>query len=315
MIGSRCVSITTHLLRPTTISYWKRGYCEASKHVISNEINKKDPLVVLVGWLGATPRHMGRYQRYYEQIEKKEVIFHIPSLPSMLFQSISKRASKEMIHNLSTKYSDRPLLFHTFSGNGLNFYAHFIKQLCTTGSVDDTQKDQIKKNIVGCIIDSAPPDFSPEMFNKGFTGALLGILHKRKKDSKIPAAPVPKHTTPALPRYEHPIITPLLRPLFWLYFKFPVQRIYLTVRKALLQDQPNNIPQCFVYSKADELITPSQIEPFIKDMKNHGFTVESHVFESSPHCSHYLYYPERYMEITREFVKYCMKLDPNKQHS
>jgi len=286
----------------------------------------------VIGWLGCTPRRLNRYQKLYQEAENLETLAYIPSMISVIFPLLARKASRTMLDQLERQHPNRPLLFHLFSGNGVHFYSHLLRE-CEASSFSSSQSPpspppsksapastspsfsssspSILSRISGCIVDSAPPRFDGETFARGFVGAvtdvLRGSLRKLPFIGKVAATP-PRPPSPensSLPSYTHPILTPIAQLFFGLFLRLPsFRRNFEESRKALLFTQPRQVPQMFLYSKGDMLIPYHHVEEYIQQFRDAGFHVQSVCFPDSPHVSHLLYYPEKYASLIKQFVQY-----------
>jgi len=194
--------------------------------------NAERPLIVILGWLGCTPQRLAKYTDWYKA-EKFETLSYIPPITSVILPFQAKYKSdqlrQQIAHQLKPKQlPQQKIIFHIFSGNGIHFYAHFLQNL--NSSVDELpeethQKQQIYDSLCGCIIDSAPPDFSPESFTYGFVGATLGMVSHYRKHWTIKIfkkqQQVKIERKFSMPEYTHPILTPMVSWIFKLYWKRP----------------------------------------------------------------------------------------------
>eukprot|EP00026_Physarum_polycephalum_P007363 Phypoly_transcript_07422.p1 GENE.Phypoly_transcript_07422~~Phypoly_transcript_07422.p1 ORF type:complete len:371 (+),score=66.37 Phypoly_transcript_07422:525-1637(+) len=302
MIRLRVVSTTSR------IWYSPCRSCTSLSSSTQKHVSDAKPLIVVFGWLGCIPRRLGKYIKIYEN-EKLETISYILPMASYVFPSIARKASRELFNQLSLTPS-RPLLFHILSGNGVYIYAHLMRH-CAHDPADDAATAQRKRDVLariaGCIVDSAPPRYDRDTFTRGFVGAILDLstAHFRKLPSLSPhKPPSASSSNSSLPRYTHPVLTPLAGGFFSALLSVPsFSRNFEEAKVALLKTQPSKIPQLFIYSKVDQLIPYYDVEYYIKLYEEAGFDVKKHCFEDSPHVSHLLYHPTQYIELVRNFMK------------
>eukprot|EP00929_Paragymnodinium_shiwhaense_P049908 TRINITY_DN25168_c0_g1_i1.p1 TRINITY_DN25168_c0_g1~~TRINITY_DN25168_c0_g1_i1.p1 ORF type:complete len:218 (+),score=31.76 TRINITY_DN25168_c0_g1_i1:105-758(+) len=109
--------------------------------------------------------------------------------------------------------------------------------------------------------------------------------------------------------YVHPIWTPAL----FIYFlvKFIGLRLRATqarkftlaaLKETLVSGMPTNVPQLYVYSKKDQLISSSAVEEYIAMQKKNGVTVSWKLFDDTPHVQHFLRREADYREVLKTFL-------------
>jgi len=74
------------------------------------------------------------------------------------------------------------------------------------------------------------------------------------------------------------------------------------LRCALLEGMPTNIPQLYIYSTADKLISANAVESFISRQKANGVKVTAKRFTDTPHVQHYLRKEVEYKQALQSFV-------------
>lgn len=65
-------------------------------------------------------------------------------------------------------------------------------------------------------------------------------------------------------------------------------------------------PQLFLYSKEDHLLPFKDVEKFAKERKKQGVDVTSHCFEGSDHVSHFVKFPQLYLDLVDKFLQKCL---------
>lgn len=63
------------------------------------------------------------------------------------------------------------------------------------------------------------------------------------------------------------------------------------------------VPSLFMMSEADKLCSTNDILQIIKKWKDAGMNVDYKLWEKSPHCSHYLHYPQDYMAAVAQLLE------------
>ena len=64
-------------------------------------------------------------------------------------------------------------------------------------------------------------------------------------------------------------------------------------------------PQLYLYSSADALIPPSEVQKFQKSQQARGVKIRSRMWEDSAHCEHYRIHPDEYVDQLQQFVHSC----------
>lgn len=75
--------------------------------------------------------------------------------------------------------------------------------------------------------------------------------------------------------------------------------------KASMVDR-RTFPQLFLYSKEDHLLPFKDVEKFAKERKKQGVDVTSHCFEGSDHVSHFVKFPQLYLDLVDKFLQKCL---------
>ena len=75
--------------------------------------------------------------------------------------------------------------------------------------------------------------------------------------------------------------------------------------KHILRSPLLDIPQLYLYSKADTVATPSLVHKTIHEQQAMGRDVTLHCWEDSPHVRHYLTHPVNYEHHVHTLLKKC----------
>ncbi|XP_047312826.1 transmembrane protein 53-like [Impatiens glandulifera] len=265
--------------------------------------NNNGPLVivVLLGWLGAKPRHLRRYAELYSSRGINTVSF-VVSVKEVLSLDKGKRLERR-VASLSREieswlsYSDgrqRFLIFHTFSNTGWLTYGSILENL--------QGKKNILEKIIGCVVDSGgDPDLNPKVWAAGFASALL---KKRSSNSVHPSCNI----VDEVEKNDHSpfmesMLLKVLDKLFTVLLNQPDinRRLKKKIIDTLETKQPC-CPQLYLYSSADKVIPYKSVESFIEDQEQRGKKVFSFNFGTSPHVDHYRTFPETYSSQLHTFL-------------
>ncbi|RAL45522.1 hypothetical protein DM860_016014 [Cuscuta australis] len=262
--------------------------------------------VVLLGWLGAKPKHLRRYIELYKSMGIHSVTFVASvrdvlsfDLARKLEERISSMAS-ELASWLSQSEKDgreRVLIFHTFSNTGWLAYGAILDNW-------RNRKDVLDK-IKGCVVDSGgDPHIDPKVWAAGFTAALL-----KKRSSFVLPGEV-EHGSSTIQGKKPSLMETLLFDGFEKLFSFILNlpsenRRLAKIISTLVNEQPL-CPQLYVYSTADTVIPFQSVEFFIDEQRKNGRDVLSFNFGTSPHVDHYRNFPSAYASLLQNFVEKCL---------
>ncbi|XP_074308907.1 uncharacterized protein LOC141643595 [Silene latifolia] len=274
---------------------------------VSAAVKPKSAVVVL-GWLGATQKHLRRYAELYTSRGIDAVTFVVPVADAMrvdLGKTVEKRIeilANEIVSWLSNDNGgdrDRNLIFHTFSTTGWLVYGSILTHM--QGRPDLTEK------IKGCIVDSGgDPELNPKVWAAGFGAALLKKRNTRVSLAESKPATGNDNDKPKLqeedPDILEDVVLAALETMFTMVFKFTcVNQKLSRIISHLTENQPD-CPQLYLYSTGDKVIRYRTVESFIEQQKRRGRKVTSFNFGSSPHVDHYRTFPELYSSYVNSFV-------------
>ncbi|XP_047317957.1 transmembrane protein 53-like [Impatiens glandulifera] len=266
----------------------------------------KRPLVtaVLMGWLGAKPKHLKRYAELYNSrginsvsfvVSAKEVVDMGKKLEARI-ESFS-REIESWLRDSDKDGRQRFLIFHTFSNTGWLVYGSILEKF--------QGKKEILDKIKGCVVDSgADPQINPKVWAAGFGTALL-----RKRSSAVypfsdDSVETHNKETTTTPLVESMLLA-LLEKIFTVLLELPYINGRLKKIIDILANKQPYCPQLYLYSTADKVIPYQSIESFIEDQKRKrgGGQVLSFNFANSPHVDHYRNFPEIYSSQLHNFLE------------
>ncbi|KAL9679007.1 hypothetical protein QQ045_016860 [Rhodiola kirilowii] len=268
--------------------------------------------VVLLGWLGAEPKHLRKYAELYNSQGIHAVNFVVPVSEVLCFdlgRRVERRITElanELAFWVSESDGDRCLIFHTFSNTGWLVY----------GSILDRWRDrpELNQKIKGCIVDSGgDPELNPKVWAAGFSAA---ILKKRSSLTKPSTQGLGAHEsdsishTTKVQRKESDLLESMvvlvLETLFFILLNLPDVNKRLMKIIGLLSEKPPPCPQLYLYSTSDKVIPYHSVESFMEIQRTKGMDVDSFNFQSSPHVDHFRTFSDLYTSVLHKFLKKCL---------
>lgn len=247
-------------------------------------------LVVVLGWGGALQKHLSRLRQHYDSHGYTSVTYISPMscfLQGGLIESDITELAQTIVTELSSVQQKR-FHVHIHSNNGTMVWGALMLELSTSHAV-------VFDSLVGIVFDSAPRiDPTPPgllLMAFGFTFPCIPIILRKNT-------------------YVHPIWTPalfvyFLLKLLWLRLKGSAgHRLvsFAQIRNAVLSGMPLKVPQLYVYSKKDMLISSAAVEDFMAKQKKRGIAVSSKVFHDTAHVQHFKLRDVEYKEALKTFL-------------
>ena len=219
----------------------------------------KPTLVILIGFLGCTESIMAKYSRVYREAGTESVVEILPSIASMLlahqgWRGGGSRSVRQVCDLIEHRASDAEIIVHLFSNNGFVFFGSCL--LAQPG---------LSKLVSAVILDSAPCYITSDVAATGLISATQRVeaaaAGKRRLRKVIKAG-----------------VWPLVRVL---------DRRQAAVWRAWQQHCPA-APHLFLYSAADGVVPPAEIETFAEThcARLRMLGVASHLsrWDTAPHC-------------------------------
>ncbi|CAI2352887.1 unnamed protein product [Caenorhabditis sp. 36 PRJEB53466] len=236
--------------------------------------NAKKPVILMIGWAGADPKHVDKYVNVYSDEGFKVVSI----CPPRYHYQVPDESIGEKIAPIFRKFENSPVVIHSFSMNGIRGVISLHKKM---GKTDFEQK------IKGIVFDSAPS--RPHSHQNG---RAMMLSRPRGKfwsdDARMRAHKAVEDVRNFFlwPIFAH---APSLRPRFSLFW-------HIQDRVSLPKHQ------LFIYSAADSMVPVKYLKEFIETQKSRGNRVESVDFGDSEHVAHFRAQPEKYKTTCKEFV-------------
>lgn len=267
---------------------------------------------MLLGWLGAEPKHLKRYAEIYASKGINTLSFVVPVSEVLWFdlgknvESRVERLANDIVDWLMESEKDgkkRCLVFHTFSNTGWLVYGAILSRL--------QGKPELMERIKGCIVDSGgDPELNPKVWAAGFVAAML----KKRSSAAYPVGEIgemePTPTVPKLKQNEPDLLENILLFVLEKLFSFLLNFPYINQRLLkVLTDLSKNSPSCpqlYMYSTADKVIPFSSVESFMEDQRRMGRNVRSFNFQWSSHVDHFRTFPDLYSSNVSSFLDECL---------
>ncbi|PXF50004.1 Transmembrane protein 53 [Gracilariopsis chorda] len=250
---------------------------------ILNPSSTSAPTVVVLGWLGASIKHLAKYAAVYESMSYNTVCLSCP--PSVVFAMRPIASAKFLLSALRILAADDRLtagglVFHKLSNAGATVSPHLSDFFAGASSDLVKPDDQVvvnkcKQAIAAVVFDSAPAYMHTELG----AGALIQAL-------RVPPG----------------VLSNIVAALYALYAWF--QRIFVMDVPVFFWQGVTNArylcPEQYIYSAADRLLDSVSLEALIERRRGDGVDVRG-VFrvEDSDHVLILRKHPEKYTEIIR----------------
>ncbi|KUJ21193.1 uncharacterized protein LY89DRAFT_665638 [Mollisia scopiformis] len=237
-----------------------------------NTVSSTEPaLILLVGWMDATPRHMAKYAAGYEKLYPSARILIITTTQidaAFRTHTANLNRIKPALNVLYTLPPSAKLLVHFFS-NGGGF---------TTTMIAKAYKERMGRTlpVTAMILDSSPGRATYEATVRAFSVALPNNIILRT-------------------------IGNLILRIFFVLYKLG----YLLQGKMDLVDQARmdlndksifdtDAPRMYIYSVADNMVAWQAVEEHGDEAQSLGYTIDREKFLESGHAAHLLVDADRY---------------------
>ncbi|XP_045159983.2 transmembrane protein 53-like [Mercenaria mercenaria] len=257
---------------------------------------KKEPVVILLGWLGCTEKYLSKYGQIYDERGCITIRYTSPR-DTAFFKVEQLKDTACKLLDLLEDYSitENPILFHIFSNNGSFVYANIVEVL-TSGD-----KRYQNLNVCGVVIDSAPG--KPRFKNAAVAyGTSLNV---------------------------NPVLRYIMMFCLWLYLAFTgvisslAVKFYPKIKEKSnhflwdkMASDPTRWPMLFLYSVVDKIILAEDIEDMISRRRALGVHVSAMCWDDTDHVSHLRKHPEQYAEACGDFLISCLGYDQDiERHS
>lgn len=257
----------------------------SSSHLLVNQrraSSPKEPVVILLGWLGCSNKNLSKYSDIYEA-NGCVTISYIASPWILFFKPTKCKENAKKLLNLliDFNYEENPIFFHMFSNGGCTIYRYICELLCT---------NQFRHlNIQGCIYDSAPGKPRPYQAVK----AILISMQNKNIFFKFLVAII---------LYLYLFVVTNLRAFLGIF-----QPRSSSIYEYLKMEQSSKCPQLFLFSTADDIIFSKDIKEFVRYRQEIlGINVTTVEWTDSSHVKHLLKNRETYTDSCQSFLDKCL---------
>jgi hypothetical protein len=262
---------------PPGLEHFSRLNASIWYHKPAARTPSKDPdLVLLLGWMDAKPRHIAKYASGYEKLYPSASILAITT--SSYDAALSSNAAniKRISPALDILYTLLPnakLLLHFFS-NGGGFTTVYIAR-CYMKEMGKALP------MTATVFDSVPGYARLQAQVRAFMVAL------------------PKNM----------ILRAIAALILYISYPFFKLRYLLTGTVDVVEDMrlatndkslfDLDAPRVYIYSEADDMVEPKDVEEHADEAKTLGYTVSREKFLTSGHAAHMIQDPKRYWGIVQ----------------
>jgi len=271
----------------------------------SESSRRQRPTVIVAGWLGCRRKSLRRYEDFYNELGW-DVAVCIAS-PAMIIASASGMNGREGRHRDASRTSppnpesmhelamvtlqkvgqNSLFLIHAFS-NGGAFLWEAIRSILSSGEggLSDSQLQNLKKNFLGIVFDSAPA------FYIGSERALLKVLDHASNEEM-------KESLNVLAKARAEIGSKRLDNAL---------RVRARQYWEGMKNHEWGLPQLYLYSDIDDLAPCGPIDELVLNRQERfgRDMVKKSKFTNSSHCSHLRTHPLQYRSSLGLFLLSCL---------
>jgi hypothetical protein len=262
---------------PAQLAHFSRLNRSIWYHESALPSNTKEPdLILLVGWMEASPRHLSKYSAGYEDLYPAASIAVITTVATDTALSTDAMNAKRLKPVLEILYGlpeGSKVLLHMFS-NGGAFTAGDI-------AVEYKKRKGMTLPIASMILDSSP--------GKGTFAATVRAF----------AVGLPKN----------PVLNFLGTTMLKVAWVLIVLGYFVQGRVDIVENTRRRLndktlfdvdtPRMYIYSVSDIMVDWKMVEEHAEEAKSLGYTVDCEKYLETKHCSHFLVDPEKYWKIVQ----------------
>jgi pimeloyl-ACP methyl ester carboxylesterase len=252
------------------------------------DADRRRPVTLVIGWFGAELRYVRKLCNFYLESGCDAVAIAPPSAATLLppvadaYAEVVLKALRRALEKEGAGEGQREVVIHVASNGGFIFGGTLL--LKERLEADDD--DGIFSRVRGCVFDCAPGNLRPDIVAR----ALAAVLGGRSATNE----PAPVFETLASSLLSSSFISRRLDAIDRAWGKAPAVDETEDGRRL-------NCPSMFIYSEADVLISPREIEAYAKIREKYG-EVTMHRFLDAPHCEIGRDHAAEYAKHVKDFV-------------
>eukprot|EP00033_Pygsuia_biforma_P000340 GCRY01000413.1.p1 GENE.GCRY01000413.1~~GCRY01000413.1.p1 ORF type:complete len:325 (+),score=74.06 GCRY01000413.1:579-1553(+) len=306
--------------------------------IIKVNENTEKPVVVVLGWLGSSPKHVKKYVDFYSE-QGFDVIWHIPPfLDTMLRPWRIRKSAEAFVAQYFRHFSHADSLsaFGVIEAAPLK-KTHLLEN--TPHKATDTAVSRPTGTEANAL--QPRPTFVHTMSGNGlnFYAHIVSAIHRLPEEEKqwwkqslvgcvVDSAPPPLSpnafvlgtvdsiagilsagknvdgtSQKLLPKLE-PFLTPLYRSIL------NRRKNHMTALEDAVLCTAPDLPApsyLYIYGGADELVPPAHVESWVQRHAATGASVAKTIIPNSPHVQHLRVRPDLYTRAVRSFVRECLE--------
>jgi len=253
--------------------------------------NKDRKVVLLLGWTGSKARHLRKYRRLYQKLGFVNVSRATPLTDLELNPGNGAPLATELLRKVQLN-DPQHFVIHVFSNGGA-----FVFCAVRMAMEREPQFHDLKSKLCCLVMDSLPSRVPRVIW-----APYLAFLMQEKDDSWYQS----------------------MKLMLWsVYFsgisllKYPWEGDPMGWYSPLMRSLPTDVPELYLYSEGDKLVSYVEIQEFILFRKQNGAQCREYNFgKDSPHVNHFGIFPAMYETQLRTFLTSAgVDLSANKEES
>lgn len=239
---------------------------------------KTKPLVLMLPWLGATPKAVSKYVVLYKDMGCDVMVNH-SNISDFLWPRKGLKHSHKFLTNVVKQLAiqNQPVIIHSMS-IGCYFYSlmllHFENEPEKFGVISRSIKAQILDSpVVGTLSQMA-----------------IGV-------SKMT-------TSTAVTNYLSYIMI-----IAYFAISKPYTVKYYDQCIEVIKDRPPIVPSLMITSKLDPMALEETFKEFVDSWRKRGLDVDEKILEDSKHIKHFRNYPKQYKQLVENLLQQSVKFD------
>ncbi|KAF6036838.1 hypothetical protein EB796_004854 [Bugula neritina] len=237
----------------------------------------KIPLIVLLPWLNAQPKHVNKYIELYHK-RGYDVMTCSVKVSNFLWPESCYSTTKVLTKELSSaEFCHRPLIFHSFSVG-----TYMLSVLFSQMIEDPNSYSEVSQRILGFVNDSITVGGTKRM--------TTGIAHGFSQ-SKVAQF----------------MVSGTIDLYLAMTHRWTV-RLYDIFINAFYNNPVPKAPLLYFYSHNDPMSDPESVADVINYQKLNGYDVVFKDWQLSAHAQHYVRHPKDYVDVLDRFLK---RIDTN----